>query len=115
MFAGLAVTATENALMMSAFHDGTTTISLAAMEPHVMNLIDFLRTTGVDITIRPDHTIIVRGMPDIPSHAEATVIGDYIESGTFFILGALTAENSLLIRNARISDLTTFLAKAREA
>jgi UDP-N-acetylglucosamine enolpyruvyl transferase len=45
-----------------------------------------------------NHSIIVEGNPNI-SHqeAEATVICDYIESGTFIVLGALTAEPSIRI------------------
>ena len=43
--------------------------------------------------------------------AETTVIHDYIESGTFVILGALTATPSIEIRHARINDLRFFLTK----
>jgi UDP-N-acetylglucosamine enolpyruvyl transferase len=39
--ANFAVTATENILMMAALRKGKTTIELAAIEPHVLNLIDF--------------------------------------------------------------------------
>jgi UDP-N-acetylglucosamine enolpyruvyl transferase len=38
------VTPTENILMLAAFRKGKTTIKLAAIEPHVMNMIEFLRS-----------------------------------------------------------------------
>jgi len=38
------VTVTENLLVANVLRKGTTTIRLAAIEPHVMNLVDFLRS-----------------------------------------------------------------------
>ncbi len=55
--AGFAVTATESLLIANAWREGTTTISMAAIEPHVMNLIEFLREAGAKITVGYDHTI----------------------------------------------------------
>jgi len=57
-----AVTATANLIMGAATRTGTTNIELAAFEPHIFNLIDFLRRAGVRIDIRYDHTIIVHGV-----------------------------------------------------
>lgn len=113
--AGFAVTATENILMTAAFRTGKTTIELAAIEPHVMNLIDFLQSTGVHIEVTHDHTIIVDGIKYAPKEASGRVIHDYIESGTFIILGALSSAPSITIKNARIQDLRFFLAKCSEA
>ena len=84
--AGFAVTATENTLMLAAFEPHTTVIQLSAIEPHVINLIHFLRSIGVKITIDYDHTITVEGIQEIPRQAQYEVIADYIESGTFIIL-----------------------------
>ncbi len=56
---GFAVTATENLIIANAFRKGKTTITLAAIEPHVMCLIDMFRTAGVNIHIRYDHTIVI--------------------------------------------------------
>ncbi len=109
-----AVTATENAIMMAAFREGKTTIRLAAIEPHVMNLLDFLKNIGVKVEVTFDHTLIIEGISNIPTHAETTVISDYIESGTFIILGALSSNPSITVRNARIRDLTFFLEKCQE-
>lgn len=113
--AGFAVTATENAIMMGAFRKGKTTIHLAAIEPHVMNLIDFLKTISVQINVDFDHTITIFGISETPKTAETTVIADYIESGTFVVLGALCSNPSITIKNARIKDLTLFLEKCERA
>lgn len=101
--------------MIAAFRTGQTIIELAAIEPHVMNLVSFLQSLGINITVGYDHTIIVDGIKYPPETAETTVIHDYIESGTFVVLGALTANPSIEIRHARIGDLTFFLTKCLEA
>lgn len=101
--------------MMAAFETHQTIIRLAAIEPHVVNLIEFLREIGVKIHVSYDHTITIEGIGKIPESAETTVISDYIESGTFIILGALSSNPSITVRNARISDLTLFLEKLTEA
>jgi UDP-N-acetylglucosamine 1-carboxyvinyltransferase len=113
--AWFAVTATENILMISAFRTGKTIIELAAIEPHVINLINFLQSLGISIQIHHDHTLIIEGIKHPPKQAETTVIHDYIESGTFVVLWALSASPMIEIKNARINDLRFFLAKCREA
>ena len=115
MKAGFAVTATENILMMAAFREGKTTIEMAAIEPHVINLVEFLRSIGVRIEVDYKHNMIIYGSIIDRKYAETSVIHDYIESGTFIVLGALTAEPSLRIEHARIGDLTAFLTKCQEA
>jgi UDP-N-acetylglucosamine 1-carboxyvinyltransferase len=84
--AGFAVTATENILMSAAFRTGKTTIELAAIEPHVMNLIEFLRSLDISIDVLYNHTIIIQGIKYPPETASGKVIHDYIESGTFVVL-----------------------------
>lgn len=113
--AGFAVTATENIIMTWAFRSGKTTIELAAIEPHVLCLVEFLKSIGIDIQVEHDHTITIHGIKEAPKKAEWTVIHDYIESGTFVILWALTAAPSITIHHARITDLRFFLSKCREA
>lgn len=59
--------------------------------------------------------ITITGITSIPKIAETTVIHDYIESGTFIILGALVSSPSITIEHARIGDLRFFLSKCHEA
>lgn len=85
-----------------------TRIELAAYEPHVMNMIDVLRSAGADIALRYDHTIIVKPKA-LQKHLTGTVIADYIVSGTLAIIGALTAKDFIDIHDARTDDLSAFL------
>ncbi len=95
-------------LLAALSRHNTTTIQLAAYEPHVMNIIDVMRSAGADIALRYDHTIIV-SPAKLATHMTGEVVSDYIVSGTLAIIGALTAQTSIDIHNARISDLTAFL------
>jgi UDP-N-acetylglucosamine 1-carboxyvinyltransferase len=109
-----AVTATANLIMWASTRTGTTTIQLAAFEPHIFNLIDFLRSAGVQIDVRYDHTIIVHGTRIIKTDLQQEVISDYLQSWTFAIIAALTSKEYIDIHNARIPDLWAFLYKLHE-
>jgi len=110
-----AVTATANLIMWASTRDATTTIQLAAFEPHIFNLIDFLRLAWVQIDIRYDHTIIIHGTRKLKTDLQQEVISDYLQSGSFAIIAALASKEYLDIHRARIADLWAFLYKLHEA
>jgi len=110
-----AVTATNNLIMWAVNRKWKTTIDLAAFEPHVFNLIGFLREIGVDIQVRYDHSIIINGWHNLKTEVEFEVISDYLQSWTFAIIGALCAKDYIDIHRARIEDLGAFLYKLWEA
>ena len=104
------VTPTENILMMSALRPGVTHIRFAAIEPHVINLVEALQSVGFDIEVLFDHTIKIVGNPDLfSSHLQATVQNDPIEAGTYMIIAALMSEEYIDIRWVQISHLGMFL------
>lgn len=113
--AGFSVSGTENLLVANVLRKGKTTIELAAIEPHVMNLIDFLRAAGANIKMRYNHTIIVEGVESLTDNFEFDVVADYIQSGTYMVLAALASKDYLDIQNARIDDLFVFIEKLKEA
>lgn len=109
------VTPTENLIVANVLRKGTTTIRLWAIEPHVMNVIDFLRKAWANISIRYDHSIIINGVKELKTDFECDVISDYIQSGTYMIIWALCSKKSIIIENARSKDLYSFIYKLREA
>lgn len=113
--AGFWVTPTENLIVANVLRKGKTIIKNAAIEPHVMNLVDFLRTAGAHIQIRYDHTIIIEGQTSLKKEIEFEVISDYIQSGTYMILAALLAKDFIDIENACKKDLYAFIEKLHEA
>jgi len=106
------VTATENLLMAACLAQGQTTIKLAAVEPHVNNLVAMLKKMGADIESKESHTFVVRGVKKLKG-TEQRVIADYIESGTFVIAAALSGEE-VLVKNAVPEHLDAFWERLSE-
>lgn len=109
------VTSTENIIVANVLRKWKTTIKNTALEPHVMNLIDFLRQLGADIKIKFDHSIVIEGVEELKNEIEFEVISDYIQSWTYMILWSLLAKEYIDIENARVEDLYSFLEKLQEA
>lgn len=105
------VTATENLMTASVLRPGRTTLKLSAIEPHVRDLAAFLTKGGAKISFGFDHTITVEGITKLSDEVDHTIVSDYIEAGTFAVLGALAAAPSIDIVNARIADLEMFYSK----
>ena len=83
------VTGTETALLAAAAAPGTSELRHAACEPHVVELCEFLRGMGVGVTGDGSHTIRIEGLAK-PHGAEKTLYGDYIEAGSWAVVGAIT-------------------------
>lgn len=109
------VTSTENLIVANVLRPWITTIEMSAIEPHVMNLIDFLRKAGANIKIRYNHVIIVTWVDSLVSDYEFDVVSDYIEAWTFMIIGALLSKEYIDIKNARFDDLYAFIQKMKQA
>jgi UDP-N-acetylglucosamine 1-carboxyvinyltransferase len=109
------VSSTENLIVANVLRDGKTIIKNAATEPHVMNLIDFLRKAWADIKIRYNHEIIITGVYWLKSNFSFDIVADYIESGTYMVIWALASKEYIDIVDARIGDLYTYIEKLKEA
>ncbi len=105
------VTATENVMMASCLAKGKTVIKTAAAEPHVQNLADFLRKIGVSVEGDGTSCIQVKGEEKL-SGAEHFICHDYIEAGTFIILG-LATKSEIEVRNVPVDHLELFLTKMK--
>lgn len=78
-----------------------------ATEPHVKNLVDFLKNLGADIEWGIDHTLRIKPVAQMKiKEKEFTVISDYIEAGTFFAIGAGADNTQLTIKNFHVDDLS---------
>jgi len=106
------VTATENVLMLAASMEGTTLIKLAAAEPHVADLCQFLITLGATIEGVGTTTLRVTGSKNLHG-SEYTIIPDANEAATFLILGAAT-KSPITVENAREEHLDAVLEKLKE-
>ncbi len=85
----MSVTATENVVMGAVLAEGESTIRLAAAEPHVQDLCNFLNKLGAKISGIGTHKLQITGVKELGG-CEYSITGDYLEAGTFAIATALT-------------------------
>ncbi len=102
------VTGTETALLAAAAARGVTEIRHAAMEPHVVELCEFLQKMGADISGIGSSTIRVEGAKRLGG-ARHTLGGDYIEAGSWAVVGAITG-GEIDIEGARESEIEVVAA-----
>ena len=85
----MSVSATENAIMTAVLSPGTTTIRVAAAEPEIADLAEFLNKMGAKITGAGTHNIIVEGVDKLHG-AEHSVVPDRIEAATYLMMAIAT-------------------------
>ncbi len=102
------VTGTETAILAAAAAPGTSEIRHAACEPHVVELCAFLQKIGVGIVGAGSTTIRVEGGRRLHG-ATHTLWGDYIEAGSWAVVGAITG-GDIQIRGARPEDMEVVAA-----
>jgi len=96
-FPKISVGATENTLIASCFAKGKTKLRNCAIEPEIIDLINFLKKTGAKITFSGARGLNIEGVQSLKS-ASHKVIFDRIETGTYIIASALT-KGRLKIKN----------------
>lgn len=106
------VTATEILMMLAVLTKGKTIIELAAAEPQIQDLGNFLRKMGADIEGTGTHTITIEGKKFL-NGVEFKICPDLLEAGTFLIAIALTKGQGK-IKNVNPEHLVMFLEKMKE-
>ena len=105
-FKNISVGATVNAILLAASADGRSRIYGYAREPHVISLIDFLKSGGADIRVQPECIeIFGRDIKD----ACAKIIPDMIEAGTYIALSLMT-DSPVKILGADVGQLDSFIS-----
>jgi UDP-N-acetylglucosamine 1-carboxyvinyltransferase len=102
------VTGTETALLAAAGARGVTEIRHAATEPHVVELCEFLQKMGAGLSGIGSGTIRVEGVARLHG-AEHRLGGDYIEAGSWAVVGAITG-GEIDIEGAREQDVEVIAA-----
>ncbi len=93
------VTGTETALLAAAAARGPSEIRHAACEPHVVELCQFLAKMGANVSGEGTSTIRIEGVSPLCG-AEHRVDGDYIEAGSWAVVGAVTG-GDVTVKGAR--------------
>lgn len=105
------VGATVNALILASGIKGKSTIRGCALEPHILTLIDYLRSAGARITLLGD-VATVEGAE--LCGARATVGGDMIEAGSFLSMSVMTG-GAVGVHGVSRDELTSFVAPFRDS
>ena len=92
------VGATINLMLAAVKADGTTIISNAAKEPHIVNVATFLNNMGAKITGAGTSEIKIVGVKYLKSCFHE-VVPDYIEAGTYMILASLIGKDLIISSN----------------
>jgi UDP-N-acetylglucosamine 1-carboxyvinyltransferase len=102
------VTGTETALLAAATASGFTEVRHAATEPHVVELCQFLAKMGAGVSGIGSSKIGIEGVPRLRG-AEHRLGGDYIEAGSWAVVGAIT-NGEVAIDGAREEDVEVVAA-----
>jgi UDP-N-acetylglucosamine 1-carboxyvinyltransferase len=106
------VGATENTMMAASVADGTTIIENAAREPEIGAVGDFLRSMGAVIEGDGTDRITIHGVDELHA-ADAAIIPDRIEAGTFMVAAAITG-GDVLLTGVRKEHCSAVIMKLKE-
>ncbi len=106
------VTATENIILAAVTAEGQTVIKLAAMEPHVQQLCEFLNLMGGKITGIGTTTLTIDGVAKLHG-AQVALIPDSNEAASLITLAAAT-RSDIKVSGLNPDFLDDFLLKLRK-
>ncbi|NLH15800.1 MAG: UDP-N-acetylglucosamine 1-carboxyvinyltransferase [Phycisphaerae bacterium] len=86
---GSTVLGTDNVMMAAVLAKGTTVIEMAACEPEVVDLANFLNAMGAKIRGIGSPRLTIEGVRHLRP-VKYRVIGDRIEAGTFMVAAGIT-------------------------
>jgi len=110
---GSSVLGTANAIMAAVLAHGTTVIEMAACEPEVVDLANFLNQCGASISGQGTPRVIIEGVKELKG-CEYRIIPDRIEAGTFMVAAAIT-NGELELENCRLDHLMAFIDRLNAA
>ena len=88
-FPSVSVGATENLIMASVLCEGKTLIKNIAIEPEILDLINFLNHSGAKILFSSKRSITIEGVDRLRG-ISYSIIPDRIEAGTYAIASLIT-------------------------
>ena len=106
------VGATINLMLAAVKAEGTTVISNAAKEPHIVNVATFLNNMGAKISGAGTSEIKIVGVNHLHSCFHE-VVPDYIEAGTYMILASIIGKK-VTISNIIPDHLESLISKLED-
>ena len=91
-FSKISVGATENTIIAACLANGITILRNCAIEPEIIDLINFLKSGGAKIKFIGKRAVKIEGVKSLES-TSYSVMPDRIETGTFCVAACLTGGN----------------------
>lgn len=107
------VGATENIILAACMAKGTTIVENAAKEPEIIDLANFLNTSGAKIKGAGESLIIIEGVEKLHS-CEYNVMSDRIVAATYMSAVAVTS-GEIFLKNCPLNGLKTMLSVFEDA
>ncbi len=108
------VGATENIILATVLSEGKTTITNAAKEPEIVDLVRFLRKLGAKISGEGTGEIHIEGVQKLNKNVSYRIMPDRIEAGTFLCIGAVSG-NKISVSNVIPEHINPIISKLKEA
>lgn len=104
----ITVGGTINAILSTVLIKGETIVSNIAIEPEVIDVINFLKSMGADITFIGERTITIKGVKKLHKTVYK-VMPDRIEAGSYMFLALAKPNSKITIQNININDLKNII------
>ena len=112
-FPTISVGATENLIMASVLARGKTIIKNIAVEPEIIDLINFLNLSGAKISFSSKRSLIINGVEKL-NNITYSIIPDRIEAGTYAIASLIT-NGKITLKNIDIDVMKNIFAALKKA
>ena len=112
-FPSISVGATENLIMASVLASGVTIIKNIAVEPEIIDLINFLNLSGAKISFGSKRSLVITGVEKLNS-ITYSIIPDRIEAGTYAIASLIT-NGKITINNIDIKVMKNIFVVLKKA
>ena len=112
-FPSISVGATENLIMASVLASGVTIIKNIAVEPEIIDLINFLNLSGAKILFSSKRSLVITGVEKLNS-ITYSIIPDRIEAGTYAIASLIT-NGKITLNNVDIKVMKNIFVVLKKA
>jgi len=112
-FPSISVGATENLIMASVLASGVTIIKNIAVEPEIIDLINFLNLSGAKILFSSKRSLVITGVKKLNS-ITYSIIPDRIEAGTYAIASLIT-NGKITLNNVDIKVMKNIFVVLKKA
>ena len=106
-FKKISVGATETAILNSVLSNREVKLKNIAIEPEIIDLINFLNIAGANIKFISKRTLIIKGIKKLNS-VNYRVMPDRIEAGTY-IMASIITKSPLELKNIQTDDLKNII------